>query len=167
MTRAASIALAAAALAVAPRAEAVDLSTRIIGLGGVAPLVDRELSPPALSVRFASTPRLLTSLQLGMGFAPDAVFNPGARVDWVLIPEKNMNVQLGATVVMDLRAGSGLNAVDYRVGPGLELFFSDFPNLGLLIDFGLAGSIAAKDETSQAVRTAFSPFGATGFHYYF
>ena len=158
---------AACALALAPRAQAVDLSTRIFGVGGVTPIAHRELAPPAISMRFASSPRLLTSLQLGLSFAPDAVFNPGVRVDWVLIPETHMNVQLGATVSMDLRASDGVHAVDYRVGPGVELFFSEFPNLGLLIDFGLAGSIAAKDEVSPVARTDFSTFGATGFHYYF
>ena len=180
MTRRASLLAATAALVLSPQAGAVDLSSRILGLGAVAPLTGRASQPPALSIRFAPTARFITALQLGVGVAPvfdtannnaisgvEAIFTPGLQLDWVLIPEEHMNLQLGLGVTMDLRSSSGVKAVDYRVGPGVELFFSDFPHLGVMAQFGLAGSVGSNDPGESLLRTGFSPFGATGIHYYF
>lgn len=173
--------LVAASLLAAPLgAQAVDLSSRIFGLGAMAPITDRALQPPALSIRFAPSARFVTALQLGVGVAPvfdtannnalsgvEAIFTPGLQLDWVLIPEEHMNLQLGLGVTMDLRSSSGVKAVDYRLGPGVELFFSDFPHLGVTAQFGLAGSVGSNDASESLLRTGFSPFGATGIHYYF
>jgi hypothetical protein len=126
--------------------------------------------PGLLSVRASLSPRLLGGVMLGFAAAPGATFVPGLRMDWVLVPEEHLNLSLGGALSMDLHSTGGLGGVSYRIGPSLELFTRDWPNVGFLLDFGLAGLLVAGggDRGAAAgIATAVSPFGGGGIHYYF
>jgi hypothetical protein len=152
-------------------ARAVDNSTHVLGLGADATFSSQGVEP-LLSAKFALRPRVELSLLFGMQIAANSGFDPGAKFDYVLLPEKNMNLYVQASVLFDVRTQNGLNAFLYRVGPGVELFFSEFPNLGIALEFGLSGSVATQKPVAGVADTNLSTdyatgFGSAGVHYYF
>jgi hypothetical protein len=158
---------AAAALGAASAAHAIDLSKHAAGVGVVSLPADKG-APTQLSARTWIQPRLGLQGLLGLSSGPHFSVLPGVGASWVLIGEKQMNVSLAAAG--GLHFSDGLRSFAYRVGPELELFTSDWPNLGLLVQFGLSGTIASKeaaDPTLPGITTGAAPFGAAGFHYYF
>lgn len=170
MKRLASTAAALLVFLLAAPARAVDLSKHTLGLGAVAEFGAVGLSvPEQLSVRVALNPRVMAGVLLGVRSDPHAAFCPGLKFDWVLVPEEHMNFFVGLAFALDLRTTGGLRAFDYRVGPGVELFASEWPNLGFLVDFGLAGALVSGSNTAEmpAVTTSLSGFGGAGVHYYF
>ncbi len=165
------LALPAALLVSASSARAVDLSKHVLGVGAVTEfsgLGSTGLVPAQLSVRAPGIhPRLMAGVLLGVAAGPGATFVPGLRVDWVLIPEAHMNLSVGgaASVVVGTEGFGGLK---YRAGPSLELFHSDWPNVGFLFDIGLSGAVGTGQyDLTPAVQTGVSAFGSAGIHYYF
>jgi uncharacterized protein (DUF2345 family) len=161
-------ALAAAGLTVlAPAARAVDLSKHAAGVGVVSLPADKG-APTQLSARTWVQPRLALQGLLGLSSGPRFSVLPGVGASWVLVGEQHMNVSLATAG--GLHFSNGLRSFAYRAGPELELFTPEWPNLGLLVQFGLSGTVAASDATDPALpgfTTGSSPFGAAGFHYYF
>jgi len=158
-----------ALILVSAPARAVDLSKRTLGVGAVGELAHGDLTG-LLSVRASLSPRVLAGVMLGFAAAPGVVFQPGLRFDWVVVPEEHMNVSVGGALAMDLRSTGGLEGVTYRLGPSVELFTSDWPNLGFLIDFGFSGLLVSGVRGAgerSGISTGFSPFGGAGLHYYF
>jgi len=126
---------------------------------------------PEISVKFSLRPRIELSLMFGMQIAAESTFTPGARFAYVLIPEKNLNLFVAGAVGVDLRTTNGLNAVLARIGPGVEFFFTELPNLGFMAEFGFQGTVATKDAEnnlgSSFGTTAGAAFGGGAIHYYF
>jgi hypothetical protein len=166
----ASLALTAA-FAFGRPALAVDNSTHVIGLGADTTFTTSEGILPQLSAKFALRPRLELSLQFGVSVTKaEAIFTPGLKIAYVLIPEKNMNLYIAGAIAVDLRTTNGLNAFLYSVGPGVELFLTELPNLGLALEFGLHGSVAsnlAEAGPTEAQTNLVTAFGGAGVHYYF
>jgi hypothetical protein len=163
-----SSALAAAAVfGSATAAQAIDLSKHAAGVGVVSLPADRG-APTQVSARTWIQPRLALQGLLGLSSGPHFSVLPGVGASWVLIGEQQMNVSV--TAAGGLHFSDGLRSFAYRVGPELELFTSEWPNLGLLVQFGLSGTIASKDAADPALpglTTGSAPFAAAGFHYYF
>ena len=163
-------ALYAALMLSSSAAHAVDLTSHVLGVGAVTEFsgLSSTLVPAQLSVRAPSLhPRLMAGVLLGFAAGPGVTVVPGLRVDWVLIPEAHMNLSVGgaASVIV---GSEGFGGVKYRVGPSVELFHGDWPNLGLLLDVGFAGAVGTGGlDFTSAVQTSVSAFGAAGLHYYF
>ena len=158
---------AAATLGAVSTAHAIDLSKHAAGVGVVSLPADKG-APTQLSARTWIQPRLALEGLLGMSSGPRFSVLPGVGATWVLVGEERMNVSLGA--VGGLHFADGLRSFAYRMGPELELFTSEWPNLGLLVQFGLSGTLAAKDakeDDKPGFTTGASPFAGAGFHYYF
>jgi hypothetical protein len=156
-----------AALGAASTAHAIDLSKHAAGVGVVSLPADKG-APTQLSARTWIQPRLALQGLLGLSTGNDFSLVPGVGASWVLVGEEHMNVSLGAAG--GLHFSDGLRSFAYRAGPELELFTSEWPNLGLLVQFGLSGTIAsndAKDPAQPGLTTGSSPFAGAGFHYYF
>jgi hypothetical protein len=163
------LSLLVALLLAAVPARAVDLTKRTLGVGAAGELSQGDVTG-LLSVRAALSPRVLAGAMLGFSAAPGVAFQPGLRFDWVVVPEERMNVSLGAALAMDLRSTGGLQGVTYRLGPSFELFTSDWPNLGFLLDFGFSGLLSGGVRglgQRAGISTVLSPFGGAGLHYYF
>jgi uncharacterized protein (DUF2345 family) len=162
-----TLAAAAAVLGTASTARAVDLSKHAAGVGAVSLPADKG-APTQLSVRTWVQPRLALQGLLGLSSGPRFSVLPGVGTSWVLVGEQHMNVSLSAAG--GLHFSDGLRSFAYRVGPEFELFTPEWPNLGLLVQFGLSGTIASKDAADPeqpGLTTGAAPFGAAGFHYYF
>lgn len=159
-------------LAIRP-AHAVDNSERVVG-AGVSTQFAGGLStigrPVQLSAKFAPQPRVEVSALLGLRLASTAVFSPGVKLAWVLIPEKHMNLYAAVATTVDLRSDTGLSAFLWRVAPGVEVFWPDWPNLGFSFEFGLGGEVLAGARIageSEPFSTTSTGFGGAGIHYYF
>ncbi len=155
-------------LTLALPAAAVDLTKHTVGVGASADLAQVG-TPAQLSVRFPLKPRLIADLLVGFQAAPGVTFAPGLQVDWVLLAEEHMNLLASVAVGVDVRSSTGLEAFVYRVGPAVELFASDWPNLGFLLGFGFSGALVPGTNTAAqpGVTTSLSPLGLAGLHYYF
>lgn len=149
---------------------AVDNSTHVIGLGAYTAFSQGAVQPQ-ISAKFSLNPKLELALLFGMQLASESTFTPGARLAYVLIPEKNMNLFLEGGLAFDLRTKGGLNALLFRLGPGVEIFLSELPNLGLLVEFGLEGGARISnpngDVTTRVATGMGGAFGGVGVHYYF
>jgi hypothetical protein len=158
------------ALGVATPATAVDNTNRVIGLGAYTAFSQGGVQPQ-ISAKFSLRPKAELSLLFGMQLAAVSTFTPGARFAYVLIPEKNMNLFVEAGLSFDLRTRGGLNAVLFRAGPGVEVFLTELPNLGLLAEFGLEGGAKISnpdgDVTTRVATGVGGAFGGVGIHYYF
>ncbi len=149
---------------------AVDLSTHTVGVGATAQFAGQLAESPAqLSVRFPLKPRLTAGLLLGLEFSPGSTIVPGLEIDWVLLPETHMNLLASFAVALNLGSPEGLRYFQYQVGPAVELFTSDWPNLGFLLGFGFTGAVSSRSftATEPGFTTALLPFGSAGIHYYF
>lgn len=155
-------------LALALPARAVDLSKHTLGVGATTEFAFGSHAGSQLSARAALSPRAIGGLMLGFSASPSVAFAPGVRFDWVLVGEEHMNLTAGGAMSIDLRT-SGLRAFRYRLGAGFELFTSDWPNLGFLLDFGFRGALGpdGNDSAEPGITTGVTPFGAAGVHYYF
>jgi hypothetical protein len=163
------IALLLAGAFAAP-ARAVDLTKYTLGLG-VESAFGGGGGPAQLSAKAALSPRLHGSVLLGFsaGSGLGATFVPGAKLSFVLVPEEHLNFYGAFAMGLDLRSVGGLRAFEWRLGPGVELFASEWPHLGFAVEFGLAGSLVAAGNPDRrpAIATATTGFGGAGIHYYF
>lgn len=153
-------------------ARAVDNSIHTVGVGvNTQFAVDPALNgrPAQLAAKFALQPRAELSALLGIKAATTGVFTPGVKFAWVLIPEKHMNLYAAVSASLDLRTRGGLTAFLWQVGPGVEVFLSEWPNLGLSVEFGFGGDV--RSGTTQSATGPFATtatgFGGVGLHYYF
>ena len=83
-----------------------------------------------------------------------------------------MNLYADAAIGLDLRTTNGFNAFLYRLGPGVEFFLSELPNLGFMLEFGFWGEVPGRNIEPPNSTTYFGTttpdlFGAVGVHYYF
>lgn len=153
-------------------AQAVDNSKHVVGVGvstqyaGGSAGVSR---PAQLSAKFALQPRLEVSALFGLRAASTLVVTPGAKFAWVLVPEKHMNVYAAGSLSVDVRSRGGLSALVWQLGPGVEVFFQEWPNLGFSLEFGIGGEVLAGTGAGPLgpFGTTTSGFGGAGIHYYF
>ena len=156
----------AAVFSLPAAAAAVDMSRHAAGVGVVA--APGSAAPPLLSVRSWVQPRLALDGLLGLSAAPGFQLTPGVGAAWVLVGEQWMNVSISGAAGLASGSPGGLQSLGWRAGPELELFVSDWPNLGLLVRFGVEGFVGTGDATeAPGLSTGSHPFGAAGFHYYF
>ena len=156
----------AALLAVPAGASAIDLSHHAAGAGVVA--APGAAGPALLSVRSWVQPRLALEGLLGLSASPGFLLTPGVGAAWVLVGEQRMNVSLAGAAALTAGSPGGLRALGWRVGPELELFAAEWPNLGLLLQLGLEGVVGTGEvPVGPGLSTGARPSGAAGFHYYF
>lgn len=161
-----------ACLIIGTAAWAVDNTVHAVGVGVGTQFVGAETlsrRPIQLAAKFALQPRAELSALLGVKAASTGVFTPGVKFAWVLIPEKHMNLYVAASASLDLRTRGGLTAFLWHMGPGVELFLSEWPNLGLSLEFGVGGDVrpgTVQSSTGPFATTA-TGFGGAGLHYYF
>jgi hypothetical protein len=146
-------------------ARAVDNSTHKVALGAIADFAG-QVGPPTLSLKLPLTPKWELSFMLGFNIASSSEFVPGVKGWYILIPQKNLNFYLSASTAIDVFTSTGFNAFLVRLGPGVELFATDWPNVGFMAEFGVALSIlnGPGDNFGSAATTG---FGLAGLHYYF
>lgn len=157
----------------AQTARAVDNSKHVVGAGVVTNFsggLSAVGRPVQLSAKFAFQPRAEVSALLGMRLASTTVISPGVKLAWVLIPEKHMNLYAAVSTSLDIRTDGGLSAFLWQVGPGVEVFWPDWPNLGFSLEFGVGGEVLAGRRVvgeSVPFSTTGTGFGGAGVHYYF
>lgn len=165
----ASAAVLAALLLLPGAATAQEPREGTIGLGAVTQFGGGFIGarPTQLSAKFRVQPRLEISGLLGLSFGSNQqIFVPGTKFQWVLLQERNLNLYGAIAAGVDLRTGSGLESFFYQVGPGIEFFFSDWPNVGFSLEIGFGGNIVSNGTTVGAA-TNQTGFGQAGIHYYF
>ena len=143
-------------------AHAVDRSEQTLGVGVVTQFGGPAGRPAQLSAKIAVRPRIEVSVLFGVRLDSPSTFLPGAKVGFVLVPEKWMNLYVAAAASVDLRSTGGIHSLAWQVGPGIELVAPEWPNVGLALEFGLSG-----ETETGAVTTMTSGFGGAGVHYYF
>lgn len=153
-------------------AQAVDNSKRVVGLGVNTQFAGGSAGvarPAQLSAKFALQPRLEVSALFGLRAASTLVVTPGAKFAWVLVPEKHMNLYATGSMSVDVRGRGGLTALVWQLGPGVEVFLSEWPNLGFSLEFGIGGEVLAGAGAGPQgpFGTTTSGFGGAGIHYYF
>lgn len=168
-----AIALGASLALVPARSAAVDNSLHTLGFGVTTQfagspdaLLAGTAAPVQLSAKIAFQPRVEASLLFGFGVNGTAKFHPGVKLAYVLVPEERMNLYAVTAMSLDLRSPGGVAAFQYLVGPGLELFFPFWPNLGFALEFGFGGSVGKLAKGSDFA-TVFTGAGSAGIHYYF
>lgn len=161
------IVIALGLLLVSPLASAVDLTNRTVGLGVMQTLSGLGATAPQFSAKFALQPKVDLSALFGMKLGGVSAFSPGARIAFNLVTEKQMNLYAAGAFALDLRTTGGLVAFLYQVGPGIEFFFSEWPNVGFSLDVGFGGQLVSGGTSNLGLLTNATPFGGAGIHYYF
>lgn len=151
----------AALLCVPVTAGAVDNSKRLFGLGFSTHV------RPTLSFKWIPSQKVELVYLVGANIAKAGrtrvpAVTLGNKLQYVIVAEENMNLY-GALGVM-FSFGNNVDFVfDYFAGPGVELFFPDFKNLGFFAEFGIGGN----HKGAPYLATFADPTFGAGLHYYF
>lgn len=123
-------------------AHAKDNSQYVAAIGFQANPVGPAVPAALLSVKFSAAPTAEFAALLGFTLADGGPFSLafGGKALLVLVPEKNLNLYLTATVLPSVGTG-GFHSLTYFVGPGVEYYPPGASDLEVFAEFGIGGAV--------------------------